>query len=788
MHEKNVIPSSLNSNENSILSDLMSQIEVMPASKKGREFELYVAELYRGNGYLARVVGGKGDGGADIIISHPDHSDEILKIIQVKNTKRPLSYDCVRTELRKFEEVSSKIFKCSSFGIVSMSGYSDSCYQLERYNITLDDKDFLFSMISSFSTDEGIKPKLLLMGHNQETYRKLKESLANGKSRAAVIQATGTGKRYIIGQYMLDNLDKKILFLSPSHHINIQQQSVTPSKSINAMTYAGVLSDFRNNQFETDYDAIILDEYHRVGADEWGKAVSECIVRNPNAQVIGFTATPTRTDTGVDMTKEMFEGNDIANISLCDAIARKILPEPTYISGIYTALPILEDKRKEAGKHDILIDAHKKAFDEELRMANVNWENAHGVDKVLDRHIDTLEGKYIVFCESIEHMFDTMDDVSKWFRKACKKRGQMTTRISSDYIHSKQSRHTSSRIIESFEAKESSKEISLLFSVNMLNEGLHISGVDRVILLRNTSSLNVYLQQIGRCLSANSDTKPLILDLVNNLNNISSISFKKSIESSVKKENIKRGSDGLEPSEVEFTIYDMTVETKKLVESINVKSFTWDTYYNLLLEFKKQHGHLRVKHSFVTDGGAELWKWCEMIRLQARQKKLSKKKVEQLNKIDFIWCKRESTFLDAFALLEAYVEEHGNAQVHESHVTECGFPLGQWLRDRRHDYRVKVMEAYRIGALERLGVQWGKTRHTVSYEDRIIELKAFVKEFGHANVPAQYKTNTGSRLGRWVDKMRQTYRNGKMSDSRIAELNSINFIWHGKKKRNEAVN
>lgn len=45
----------------------------------------------------------------------------------------------------------------------------------------------------------------------------------------------------------------------------------------------------------------------------------------------------------------------------------------------------------------------------------------------------------------------------------------------------------------------------------MLNEGVHVDDVDGVILLRPTVSPIIYLQQIGRALSAGSGKTPVIL-------------------------------------------------------------------------------------------------------------------------------------------------------------------------------------------------------------------------------------------------------------------------------------
>ena len=57
----------------------------------------------------------------------------------------------------------------------------------------------------------------------------------------------------------------------------------------------------------------------------------------------------------------------------------------------------------------------------------------------------------------------------------------------------------------------------------MLNEGVHVDDVDGVILLRPTVSPIIYLQQIGRALSAGSQNTPVIFDLVNNFDSLSCI-------------------------------------------------------------------------------------------------------------------------------------------------------------------------------------------------------------------------------------------------------------------------
>ena len=66
--------------------------------------------------------------------------------------------------------------------------------------------------------------------------------------------------------------------------------------------------------------------------------------------------------------------------------------------------------------------------------------------------------------------------------------------------------------------EDNSDNIKLLFAINMLNEGLHVGDIDGVLMFRSTSSKIVYLQQLGRALSAgNKGKQPVIFDFVANL-------------------------------------------------------------------------------------------------------------------------------------------------------------------------------------------------------------------------------------------------------------------------------
>lgn len=59
--------------------------------------------------------------------------------------------------------------------------------------------------------------------------------------------------------------------------------------------------------------------------------------------------------------------------------------------------------------------------------------------------------------------------------------------------------------------------IDLIFSINMLNVGYHVDYITGLVLRRWTGSNTIYYQQLGRCLSVDSDKIPVVFDFVDSI-------------------------------------------------------------------------------------------------------------------------------------------------------------------------------------------------------------------------------------------------------------------------------
>ena len=86
-------------------------------------------------------------------------------------------------------------------------------------------------------------------------------------------------------------------------------------------------------------------------------------------------------------------------------------------------------------------------------------------------------GKYIVFCKSIEDMQEKIKQAQRMF-------GKVNPNITTYSVSSKL--HDNERALKGFEKDDDEDTLKLMFAVDMLNEGYHINDLDGVIMMRPT--------------------------------------------------------------------------------------------------------------------------------------------------------------------------------------------------------------------------------------------------------------------------------------------------------------
>ncbi|WP_440110254.1 Helicase associated domain protein [Paenibacillus sp. QZ-Y1] len=581
-----------------------------------------------------------------------------------------------------------------------------------------------------------------LYPHNQETYEKIMETWET-KNRVATVQATGTGKSMLILKCLYAYPKVKKVVLAPSHHIlNQLAGKVDALPNTSLMTYSKLALMTEEEIQELNVDMIVLDEFHRCGAESWGSGVGKLIDTYSDAKILGTTATPIRyLDGERDMTDELFDGNVVTNLSLPHAIVKGILPMPRYVSALYT----FEDEILNLNEKIIKSsnsDEDKEDMRKEVEQMKKKLDKSKGIPVILKKHLGKASGKFIVFCRNTEHLFEVKNTVAEWFIK-----GKVNSKVTSYEVYTGSDKKDD-HIIEQFRNVKVDGSIHLLFSINKLNEGLHVDDIDGVIFLRSTVSPIIYYQQLGRALKAGGNT-PTVFDFVNNFNGIKSNKFVQELYETFESENAGRASNNQEQLNIEdFTIYDEMQDAMELFGGIEGQlKDNWDDIFK------------RYCNGEESD---QLERWKNKQRVLQKNKSLDRDRFVLLDQTGFVWEPLDLNWIKYYSALEKYYCTYGHTDVPPPFVTG-DIKLGEWVIRQRRRYNIGKLTKERIEKLKKLKFLWAARDE--KWEINIMLLKN----------NASFSENPTFK--NWCANTRQRYKKGILSQEKIDQLNALSFEW-----------
>lgn len=623
-----------------------------------------------------------------------------------------------------------------------------------------------------------------LYGHNQTAYDAAL-SMLEETGKAAVVHPTGTGKSFIAFHLAEEHPTAKICWLSPSEYIyrtqveNLKQAGGGVPSNILFFTYAKLMLLSKEELGGIRPDYIILDEFHRCGAEQWGAGVSRLLEQVPGVPILGLSATNIRyLDNQRDMADELFQGNIASEMTLGEAIVRGILNPPKYVLSVYAYQKDLERYKRRI--HRAKSKAVRDKAEEDLEALRRALEKADGLEELFDKHMTERQGKYIVFCANVEHMREMKGKALEWFSKVDTK-PHIYTAYSND--------PETSRAFAKFKGDKSG-HLKLLFCIDMLNEGIHVEDISGVILLRPTVSPIIYKQQIGRALSANKKKEAVIFDIVMNISNLYSIGAIED-EMRVAMTYYRFLGKGKEIVNDRFRIIDEVEDCRQLFERLDeTLTASWELMYEYAKAYYEEHGNLEVPRRYQTKEGYSLGNWLTTQRKVYRGEQygnLGEERVTKLEAIGMIWESRgELSWKKYYGEAEAYYREHGDLDAKVNYVTAGGVALGRWLGQLRTYRKSGVQTTYlseaRIEALNQLGMIWSVPDY--NWERNYNAALRYYREQGDLEVPAGYTDRSGVKLGMWLNNMRCSRKNAnsgyRLTEEQIQKLDEIGMRWTNK--------
>ena len=219
-----------------------------------------------------------------------------------------------------------------------------------------------------------------------------------------------------------------------------------------------------------------------------------------------------------------------------------------------------------------------------------------------------------------------------------------------------------------------------------------------------------------------------------------------------------------------------TALLEKIGMSWNRDESRWETGYRYALQYYQENGDINSMPEKYTVNGFKLKSWVVNQRNRFRQGKLSEERIARMEEIGLRWTILEEVWENNYERAVAYYQKFGNLLVPVSYTCDDGFNLGVWINNLRTKYRTKKLSDVQIERLEKIGMVW--IVNDVRWENMIAHMLAYIKEHGNLNFSQHYVCEDGYRLGMCLTTLRKNYRNGKLEEDKIRQLEELGFDWN----------
>lgn len=331
-----------------------------------------------------------------------------------------------------------------------------------------------------------------------EALEALSDSRDSGSRRGLVVLATGLGKTWLAAFDSTRMGARRILFVA--HREEILSQAAQTFIRIRPKSKVGLYMG-RSHDAEVDvlcasvqtlaraahlerfapqhFDYVVIDEFHHAAAATYRRLLGHFAP----AFLLGLTATPDRTDQSDILS--LCDDNLVFTRNLFEGIQAKLLA-PFHYYGILDESVDYREVPWRNGRFDPEELSNKLATLARARHAIREWRSR-------------AQKRTLAFCVSIRHA----EYMTSQFQKAG---------ISSAAVYA-------GSALGRAQALEQLRDgqLSVVFSVDLFNEGVDLPGIDTVMMLRPTESKILFLQQLGRGLRLSEEKKHLVvLDFIGN--------------------------------------------------------------------------------------------------------------------------------------------------------------------------------------------------------------------------------------------------------------------------------
>ncbi|GKQ43458.1 helicase [Companilactobacillus sp. RD055328] len=372
---------------------------------------------------------------------------------------------------------------------------------IEQYTKYYVDKTTSIPTFVEDSIDQTAEKEIVPNSMQLEALNSLQKIREDNKSKALIISATGTGKTYLGAFDVKQANPQRFLFIVHREQILnkaldsfhkviggslddygiLSGNSKDVDKKYLFATIQSISKEDNLKEFDRqEFDYILIDEAHKSGADSYRRVVDYF---EPEF-LLGMTATPERTD---DFNiYQLFDYNIAYEIRLQSAIEEDMLSQFHYIG--VTDYEYNGEEINELTELKNLVSEERMNYVEQ----QINYYGHSG-----------SQTSGLIFC--------SRKDEAKEIAVIMNNHGYKAVALTNE-----DSISVREATIKRFEQGD----LEYIVTVDIFNEGIDIPRVNQIIMLRNTQSSIVFIQQLGRGLRKYKGKEFVtIIDFIGNYKN-----------------------------------------------------------------------------------------------------------------------------------------------------------------------------------------------------------------------------------------------------------------------------
>ncbi|WP_018924841.1 DUF3427 domain-containing protein [Salsuginibacillus kocurii] len=343
-----------------------------------------------------------------------------------------------------------------------------------------------------------------------------------GARRSLIVSATGTGKTFLSAFDVRRYKPKRFLFIAHREQIlskakqDFQQVLGAQNEEVGLLTgnqeawkarytFATIQTLSKDETLSlfdpTEFDYILIDEVHKAGASSYQKIINYF---QPD-YFMGMTATPERTD-GFNIF-ELFNYNIAYEIRLQEALEENMLCPFHYF-----------------GVTDIELQSQHIEQPDQMARISLAERTPYMLEKIEYYGYSGERVRGLIFCSNKNEAVQLSNIMND--------EGYRTVPLTGDA--------SQERRLEEVDKLENG-QLDYILTVDIFNEGVDIPSVNQIVMMRQTESSIIFIQQLGRGLRKAENKEFLtVIDFIGNHQKNYLIPIALSGDQSLNKDNVRR--------------------------------------------------------------------------------------------------------------------------------------------------------------------------------------------------------------------------------------------------------